>query len=183
MMFLATIAPVAALVALLSWGVAHSEGNPGGLLTNSEPGEQTVAARQAPAFAVTPLDGGPMLDNESVRGKVVLLDFWSSWCAPCRAEAADLARVYLEYVDAPVEFVGVAIWDQTGDVLSHLSRFNVTYPNALDDRGHMAVDFGVRGIPEKFFLDAQGNIVRQYIGPMAPEALRAILNEMLSAPQ
>ena len=182
LLFLGSIVPMAALLALLAWSAVRAGGNPGGLIVNSTLGQVDVALRQAPAFSLTPLDGGPVVDNDALRGKVVIVDFWSSWCPPCRAEAAGLAQVYREYADAPVEFVGVAIWDVSGDVLRHISRFQVTYPNALDDRGLMAVDFGVRGLPEKFFLDSEGNVVRKYTGPMEPERLRSVLDELLSSP-
>jgi thioredoxin-related protein len=81
-----------------------------------------------------------------------------------------------------VEFVGVAIWDSTVDVLRHLDRFGVTYPNALDERGLMAVGFGVRGIPEKYFFDRRGKIVAKYIGPMTSEDIHAIIDGILSSP-
>ena len=174
--------PVAALVALLAWAGARSSGNPGGLIVNDQPGEVAVAARPAPAFSLAPLDGGGAISNESLQGKVVMLDFWSSWCPPCRQEAPVLAQVYREYAGMPVEFVGVAIWDEAGQVLRHIDQYQVSYPNATDDYGVMAIDFGVRRIPEKFFLDRQGNVVRKYVGPMEPEALRGIL-DLLLAPE
>ena len=182
LLFLASIAPVGALVGLLAWGVINSGGNPDGPLINSTLGSEAVAVRAAPAFSLIPLEGEAVVDNATLRGKVVMVDFWSSWCPPCRLEAPSLAQVYREYADAPVEFVGVAIWDDQGEVLRHLDRYQVSYPNAVDDRGRMAVDFGVRGIPEKFFLDREGRIVKKYVGPMEPESLRSVLDELLSSP-
>ena len=173
--------PVAALVALLAWGSARSSGNPGGLIANTDAGEVAVTVRSSPAFSLVPLDDGAAISNETLQGKVVLLDFWSSWCPPCRLEAPVLAQVYRDYAGAPVEFVGVAIWDDRSEVLRHISEYDVTYPNAIDDRGVTAVDFGVRGIPEKFFLDSQGNILLKYIGPMQPEVLRGILDRLLAS--
>ena len=181
-LFLLSSAPMAAILILLAWSVVRADGNPGGFLVNSEPGEESVVVRQAPAFALTPLDGGPVIDNEALQGKVVMVDFWASWCPPCRAEAADLAQVYREYEGRPVEFVGVAIWDDPSDVLRHLDRFGVTYPNAIDDRGTVAIDYGVRGLPEKFFLDRQGNVLKKFIGQIQPNALRELLDELLLTP-
>jgi cytochrome c biogenesis protein CcmG/thiol:disulfide interchange protein DsbE len=180
-LFLATISPIAAIVALLAWGIIQSGGNPDGLITNNNPGEEPIRLAQAPPFTLTPILGGPTLNNQTLSGKIVLVDFWSSWCPPCRAEAAALAQVYREYAGMPVEFVGVAIWDETGDVQRHLNRYHVTYPNALDERGLIAISYGVRGIPEKYFLDRQGNVVRKFVGSMDPDTLRSILDELLSS--
>ena len=148
---------------------------------NSEPGEVSVRARPAPELHLLTLPDGRTIQNDGLRGKVVLVDFWSSWCPPCRAEAAGLAAVYREYDGAEVEFVGVAIWDETGDVLRHLERYDVGYPNGLDAKGIRAVEFGVRGVPEKFFLDREGTIIRKLTGPIPPERLRQVLDELLAS--
>ena len=180
-LFCLAMTPVAALVGLLAWGAVQSGGNPGGLAVNSAPGEEPASGRAAPDFAVTALDGGRVYDNAALRGKYALIDFWSSWCPPCRAEAPALAATYEEYRDAPVEFLGVAIWDQTRDVLAHIERYGVGYPNGMDADGDMVVAFGVRGIPEKYILDRQGSIVRKLTGPVSRERLREILDELLAS--
>ncbi len=179
--YLLSLVPAGALLALLAWGSANSGGNPGGTLVNSRPGEEAIDSRSAPSFVLESLSGGPPVDSGALLGKIVMIDFWSSWCPPCRAEASDLAQVYREYEGAPVEFVGVAIWDVPEDARDHLERFNVTYLNVLDARGKVAVDYGVKGIPEKFFLDRQGTIVKKYLGPMAPDTLRKILDDLLAS--
>ena len=179
--FLLSMSPFLALLALLAWGQLRSGGNPGGLLEYNESGEHDIAVRAAPAFSGVDLVNGGLIDNAGVRGKIVMVDFWSSWCVACRAEAADLASVYTEYADRPVEFVGIAIWDEVGDIRRHISRYGVTYPNLLDDQGTTAVHYGVRGVPEKFFLDADGTIVRKLTGPVTPERLRDILDSLLAS--
>ena len=175
------MSPVIALIALLAWGQLRPESNPGGLLEHELSGAEQTSVRAAPDLAGFDLVSGAQVSLESLRGKVVVVDFWSSWCAACRAEAADLAAVYLEYIDAPVEFVGVAIWDATGDVLQHIERYGVTYPNILDERGVAAVGYGVRGVPEKFFLDGDGQIVLKLIGPVSDEKLRETIDSLLVA--
>ena len=108
-----------------------------------------------------------------------MLDFWSSWCPPCRAEAPILSQVYREYSDLPMEFIGIAIWDTDDAISAFASEFDVPYPVVVDVKGRVALDYGVSGIPEKFFIDKTGAIQRSFVGPMSPEALRNILNEML----
>lgn len=176
-----SLSPFFVLLALFAWGQFKTGGNPGGLLVHSESGEVRVAMRQAPQFSGTDLVNGGTVDNASVSGKIVMVDFWSSWCVACQIEADELASVYREYEGQPVEFVGLAIWDETGDILRYIDRYDVTYPVVIDDRGTTAVSYGVRGVPEKFFLDAEGNIIRKINGPLSADELRDILDSMLAS--
>ncbi len=181
--FLVSMTPVAALLALLFWGQFRPDANPGGLLEHNAPAEAETALRDAPDFTGFDLLTGAPVSIQSMRGRIVVVDFWSSWCAACRAEAQVLADVHRAYADAgaPVEFVGVAIWDAPDDALAHLRRYGAAYPNILDPDGSSAVAYGVRGVPEKFFLDADGRIVRKVIGPVDAGALRDALDDMLAA--
>ena len=179
LIIVAALVPVAAVFILLGWGVSRSGGNPGGLVVNSKFVEVPGSQRQATDFNKQTLDGG-VVSLSQLRGKVVLLDFWASWCWPCREEAPSLAEVYREFQGRNVEFVGVAIWDNLTDVEGHVQEFGLSYPNALDGSGRTAISYGVSGIPEKFFIDAQGNVVRKFVGPMEPEALRETLEELLA---
>jgi cytochrome c biogenesis protein CcmG/thiol:disulfide interchange protein DsbE len=171
--------PLIALFGILGWALARSGGNPGGLGINSQLGEVAVASQPAPNLSMTTIDGSTV-DLAQLRGKVVMLDFWSSWCPPCRAEAPTLSQVYEEYQGQPVEFVGIAIWDQDSDILEFVDDFNVLYPNAIDPQGRAAILYGVRGIPEKFFIDPQGNVVKKLVGPVNPETLRRTLDQLLA---
>ena len=101
----AALVPVVALFALLGWALVQSGGNPGGFGVNRSFGEVAVEQQPAPGFAKSDLNGN-MVNLSELRGKVVMLDFWSSWCPPCRQEAPALARVYREYEGRNVEFVG-----------------------------------------------------------------------------
>ena len=179
--FLLSMTPVLAIIALLFWGQLRDDDNPGGVLVHEESSESQVLVRLAPWFGGYDRVSGERVDLDDLRGRVVMVDFWSSWCVACRVEAADLAQVYREYDNADVEFVGIAVWDRPADADEHIERYDVTYLNILDPRGTMAVSYGVRGVPEKFFLDAEGRIVRKLIGPVSAEELRGILDGMLTA--
>jgi cytochrome c biogenesis protein CcmG/thiol:disulfide interchange protein DsbE len=110
-----------------------------------------------------------------------MVDFWSTWCPPCQREAPTLKEVYDEYRGRGVEFVGVAIWDQRNDVTEFVEQVGADYLLALDDRGLAAVEYGVRGIPEKYFIGPDGTLMRKYIGPMEADDLRRILDNLLPA--
>jgi cytochrome c biogenesis protein CcmG/thiol:disulfide interchange protein DsbE len=180
-LFLLSMSPFIALVVLLAWGQVRSGGNPGNLLEHNQSGEIDVVQRQAPAFEGIDLVSGERIDNAAVVGKIVMVDFWSSWCVACKAEAQELADVYREYDDAPVEFVGLAIWDEAGDILRHIQLYGVTYPNIIDARGTTAVTYGVRGVPEKFFLGTDGTILRKSNGPLTRDQLREIIDSLLAS--
>ena len=180
LLFLLSMFPLLALLLVLAWGQLRTGGNPGGLLEYNNSGEQSIAVRPAPLFSGIDLVNGGLINNGMLRGQIVMLDFWSSWCLACRAEAADLASVYTEYMDRPVEFIGIAIWDDVGDILRHIDRYSIHYPNLLDDQGTTAVHYGVRGVPEKVFLDQNGTIVRKLTGPVTPDRLREVLDSLLA---
>ncbi|MDP6549112.1 MAG: TlpA disulfide reductase family protein [Dehalococcoidia bacterium] len=172
--------PVLGLIALLAWALVESGGSPGGLGVNNAFGEVGVKQDAAQEFSLELLDGSTVTLT-GLRGKAVLLDFWASWCPPCRQEAPILAQVYLEYQDRGVEFIGVDIWDRRDDAEAYLERYGVTYPNGIDARGTIAIDYGVRGIPEKFLIDGGGALVKKFVGPMSANSLRAALDDLLAA--
>ena len=169
-----------AFFTLLGWALVRTGGAPGGLGINNVFGEVPIKEGPAPDFSLQ-VFGGESVRLSDLKGKVVMIDFWSSWCVPCRREAPSLAQVYREYKGERVEFIGISIWDRVDDALDYVQRFGITYPTGLDTEGKILVDYGVRGIPEKFFIDPQGNIVRKFIGPSSAGDLRDILDELLAA--
>ena len=178
-LLLGTAAPVLALLALLAWAVVQSGGNPGSLGVNEEFGQVRLSPKAATDFSLTTMDGAT-INLAGLRGKVVMLDFWASWCAPCRFEAPVLVEVYLDYEDQAVEFVGVDIWDRRQDAIEYIDRYQITYPNGVDDKGTIAISYGVRGIPEKFIIDQDGVIVKKFVGPIDADTLRSTLDELLA---
>ena len=170
--------PVVALIDLLAWASISSNGNPGGLAVNSDYFEAEVDASTAREFDLQ-LIGGGTLKLSDLKGKVVLVDFWASWCPPCRAEAPVLSKVYREFQGQPVEFVGVAIWDNVGDSEVFLQQEGVTYPSGFDGEGVIAIDYGVRGIPEKYFIGRDGVFAKKLTGPLTETVLRDTISELL----
>jgi cytochrome c biogenesis protein CcmG/thiol:disulfide interchange protein DsbE len=171
--------PVVLIAALLIWATIRAGGRAGGGFVNDRLGEVHVDPKAAPPIELAALDGST-LSLGAQAGKVVMVDFWASWCPPCERETPILASVYDRYRDRPVEFIGVSIWDRGQDAIRFVNRYDIKYPVAIDHEGRVAIDYGVTGIPEKFFIDAQGRLVRRFVGPMDERTLTAILDEMLA---
>lgn len=173
-----------AFFSLLGWALARSGGVPGGVGVNDVFGEVSVQERPAPDFTLELLDPdilyGETITLSDLKGKLVLVDFWASWCPPCREEAPRLAQVYKEYKDRGVEFIGISVWDRVNDAKDYVERFGITYPSGLDTRGTILVDYGVRGIPEKFFINPEGQLIAKFIGPSDVDGLRETLDQMLA---
>ena len=169
---------ISALIAILAWASISTGGNPGGLAVNSDLVEFEIDASAARDFDLD-LIGGGTVQLSDLRGKVVMVDFWASWCPPCRVEAPALAKVYREFQGQPVEFLGVDIWDNIGDAELFLQQEGQAYPNGFDASGVVAIDYGVRGIPEKYFIDREGILVKKLSGPLTETTLRNTINELV----
>lgn len=137
-----------------------------------------LIGRMAPPFTLTLFDG-KTIKLEELRGKVVFLNFWASWCPPCRAEARMLEAAWQQYKDRDVVFLGVDIQDTEGDARAFLKEFGITYLNGRDASGKIAIDYGVWGIPETFFLDREGRITFKQVGGLGPSIITAKLEEAL----
>ena len=168
-----------AFFSLLAWTLVRTGGIPGGMGINNVFGEIEIESSPAPEFTMELFEGGSV-SLADLSGRVVLLDFWSSWCPPCRQEASVLAQVYREYDDTDIEFIGVNIWDIQEDAQDYILLSNIGYPSGMDGDGKILMDYGVTGIPEKFFIDRRGMLVRRFVGPSTYEGLRGILDQMLS---
>ena len=150
---LITLLIIVPILALLAYGFsrdAHYISSP-------------LLAKPAAPFVVTLFDG-KKLALEDLRGKAVFLNFWASWCEPCRAEARDLEAAWQKVKDKNMVFLGVALQDTDKNSLEFLKEFNVSYPNGKDEAGKIAVDYGTWGIPESFFIDPQGRITYKHVG-------------------
>ncbi|HEX2929046.1 MAG TPA: TlpA disulfide reductase family protein [Candidatus Binatia bacterium] len=137
-----------------------------------------LIAKPATPFTVK-LYNGRKVTLEDLRGKAVFVNFWASWCLPCREEARDLEAAWQKVKDRNMVFLGVVLQDTDKNALEFLNEFNVTYPNGKDESGKIAVDYGTWGIPESFFIDPQGRITYKHVGGIRASLVVAKLEESL----
>jgi cytochrome c biogenesis protein CcmG/thiol:disulfide interchange protein DsbE len=137
-----------------------------------------LIARQAPPFTVTLFDGRT-ISLQDLRGKAVFLNFWASWCPPCRAEARTLEASWQKYRERDVVFLGVNIQDSEENARAFLQEFGITYLNGRDPTGKIAIEYGVWGLPETFFIDREGRITYKQVGALGMPIILAKLDEAL----
>ncbi len=140
------------LLALVALGLMRAQQGPVG------------AGQRAPDFRLTTFDGR-QIDTRDLRGQVVLVNFWASWCKPCEQEARELEQAYQQYKDQGVVFLGVDYVDTEREALAYLQRFEITYPNGPDLRTEISQSFRTRGVPETYVIAADGRISSVKIGP------------------
>jgi cytochrome c biogenesis protein CcmG/thiol:disulfide interchange protein DsbE len=148
---------VAALLGLLIWRVAFKD--------NTGAADKLAAGKlvDAPAFTLDRLDRGGQLALDDLKGKAVVVNFWASWCIPCRDEAPVLQKTYERYRDRGLVVLGVDVNDFKADARRFMKRYGITYPVAYDGKGSTVGKWGVRGFPETFFVDRTGTLVGERI--------------------
>jgi cytochrome c biogenesis protein CcmG, thiol:disulfide interchange protein DsbE len=144
------LAAVAGLLGLLVWRLTHQSKPP-------------KIGGPAPAFSLRRLDTSGTLALASLRGKPVVLNFWASWCVPCKGEAKMLEDAWQRYRSQGVVFVGIDWHDVKSDARRFLDHHGVTYPTVLDGSGSITDRYGVVGVPETYFIDRRGRLVGEHI--------------------
>lgn len=130
------------------------------------------AAGEAPPFTFTTFDG-ETINSDDLRGKGVVVNFWASWCDPCRDEAALLEATWRRERDNGIVFIGLDYLDQEPAAKEYLAEYDITYPNGPDLQSNAARRFGIKGVPETFFIDPEGKITEVVIGPIVSESQMA----------
>ena len=126
------------------------------------------ASGVAPAFTLTTFDG-QKISSADLLGKGVVLNFWASWCDPCRDEAAMLEETWNREKDNGIVFVGLDYLDQEPAAKAYMAEFGITYPSGPDLQSAAARRFGIKGVPETFFINPQGSITDIVIGPIVSQ--------------
>lgn len=159
---------VAGLVALLTVNV----GRPVSAI------DTPIVGRPAPAFDLETLDGG-RLSLADLRGSPVVLNFWASWCIPCREEAPLLTAAAADYAPSGLRLLGVVYQDSAENARAFMTQYGQTYPGLLDPDGRTAIDYGVFGIPETYFIDAAGMVRSRQVGALTADDLRRQIEAIL----
>jgi cytochrome c biogenesis protein CcmG, thiol:disulfide interchange protein DsbE len=134
----------------------------------------------APDFTVTTFDGETIRLSD-LRGQVVVINFWASWCGPCREEAPALERVWQRYREQGVVILGVTYADNERDSRAFIDEFGMTYPNAPDIGTFISKEqYHIVGVPESFVIDQNGNVVEFIYSVVNEDRLSATLDRLLS---
>ncbi len=171
---LLTLVPALAFLALLVFGVLKSSPS------------ETGAGSTAPEFELPTLAGGRVVRSEDLRGRPVVVNFWASWCVPCREEAPLLQTAWETYRSRGVVFLGVNIRDSESDARRFVEEFGITYPIVQDVRSELSKKLKVTGLPETFFIDHEWRFVASASGQARGEregtvVLGAISEEQLTS--
>jgi cytochrome c biogenesis protein CcmG/thiol:disulfide interchange protein DsbE len=160
-------------------GSNASSPSPNGMLdelgadTGLEPGTM------APDFALAKLSGDGTVKLSDYRGKPVVVNFWASWCHPCRKEFPLLADARSKYKDDGLQIIGVSFRDIPADSRTFVKDQQAKWTFARDDRGNLAKDYGVRAVPQTFFIDADGTIRERVFGITSAKDLDQTLKKIL----
>jgi cytochrome c biogenesis protein CcmG, thiol:disulfide interchange protein DsbE len=171
----AAIGLVAALLGLLVWKVANQD-DPGGVAAKFQRGERTPARH----FTLDRLDGPGEVSLASLRGKVVVLNFWAAWCEPCKREVPLFQDAFERYRNQGVTFLGVDTNDFSGNARRFLERYGVTYPNVRDGNGRVLARYGGLPLPRTFVIDRSGYVNGYIFGEVRKDALHQAIEEALA---
>lgn len=148
-----------------------------------------LPGRMAPPFTLAVLTEGEgshaRLPGDTVRlsdlaGKVVVMNFWASWCLPCRTEHAALSEAATYYANRPTQFIGVLYNDEPEAGVRWISEMGgMTYPAVTDVQSRTAIDYGLYGVPETFVIDAAGRVAYKHLGPITSDVLRRVVDSVL----
>jgi cytochrome c biogenesis protein CcmG/thiol:disulfide interchange protein DsbE len=157
-----------ALLGLLGWGLWNNTGGP------RESGK-------APDFSLTTFEGETITLSD-FQGQVVVINFWASWCLPCRDESPYLEATWRKYKDKGVVFIGVDYVDTEKEALAYIEEFDLSFHNGPDLGTRISRDYRIQGVPETFYVGKDGTLRGVKIGPLVAPELDRKIEELLAEP-
>jgi len=144
------------------------------LLASCSKEDQEVVASESDAiyakdFSLPSLNGDKRVELRGFQGKPVVINFWASWCGPCRDEMPFLEKAWKEYKEKGVVFIGIDVLDDEKNAKDFLSSLGVSYTNLKDQSGEVANMYGVVGLPATIFINREGKMTRINYGPFLGE--------------
>jgi cytochrome c biogenesis protein CcmG/thiol:disulfide interchange protein DsbE len=168
------LGPLALLVLVVILGIAGIFG-----LALSSRNQGRPTSGPAPDFSLSTFDGETYTLSQ-LRGKVVMVNFWAGWCAPCQDEAPALEATWQKYKDKGVLFLGVAYTDTERSAKAFLQKYGITYPTGLDIGTRISTLYRITGIPETFIVNRAGNVVSFVPAPLDEARLSSMLDQALA---
>ena len=139
-----------------------------------------LAGKPAPAFTLRDLATGKPVSLEQFRGRPVVINFWASWCGPCRMEHPVLEWGGRQF-GAQAQFLGIIFEDTEENAQAYLQDMGVSFPQLVDPKSRTSVDYGVSGVPETYFITADGIIFTKHVGPIDPQTLTQRIQELTAS--
>jgi cytochrome c biogenesis protein CcmG/thiol:disulfide interchange protein DsbE len=169
------VAPLAVALVLVTWLLAF------GLTRNPDTFANPLVGRSAPPFSLRSLDGDGSIGLSQFRGEVVVVNFWASWCAPCRQEHPALRDAWRRYRDQGVVVLGIVYQDGESGARAFRRELGGSWPSVVDPDSKVALAYGVRGVPETFFISRTGRVAAQHSGPADYALLTREISRLLGA--
>lgn len=138
-----------------------------------------LVGKPAPEFVLESFNGEEVKLSD-FRGKTVLVNFWASWCHPCREEAPLLERAYMSLSGRQVEFIGINIMDDRKSAEEYIKSFGGTFVNIHDPENRIHLDYGVGGVPETFFVNPDGIVTGKHRGPLTEKMIMSYIEDATS---
>jgi thiol-disulfide isomerase/thioredoxin len=158
---------------------ADQVGVPGGVPTKPSEAEP-ARAYQSPDFTLTEVVSGKPLKLSSLKGKIVLLDFWATWCPPCRAEIPHFIDLQKEFGSKGLQVVGLSVDQQAERVPGFIKNFGINYPVVVDGTGRLSQEYGgITGIPTTFLLGKDGSVLGKWVGYNSKEVFEEAIRKAL----
>ena len=179
----ATIAlvAVAPVIALFAFGFTRNPRDIPSPLPGHQAPEFTLAVLSPPMGQSEPAVGDT-IKLDGLKGKVVVLNFFASWCLPCREEHAALSATATKYADKRTQFLGVLYNDEPAAGLKWIAEMGgMTYPALVDHESHTAIDYGLYGVPETFIIGPNGRVAHKEVGPVTNALLERVIDSVLTA--